>query len=173
MLDFNILDTLSIFAHMVANLCYFSCIWDRAWQIQQNDLYAQWRLSAWASARIRSVLAVRMKKSWVLSYLLSAQQWLVGLGRYPGWSRVCWGHRLSCWFCRYLAQFSHPSLLYVNSIIYTIWKMCSQTLLNSLNIFVLFMPTIQGSHRPWRTWTIWREKTENIPMHGKIMEFEK
>ena len=40
---------------------------------------------------IWSVFAVRMKKAWVLSYLLWAQQRLIRLGRCPGWSESLLG----------------------------------------------------------------------------------
>ena len=76
-------------------------IWAASWQNQQNGMCAQRRLrSAWASAQsdhqpghqpghppsLIRVFAVRMKKAWVLSYPLSAQQRLIRLGRCPGWS---------------------------------------------------------------------------------------
>ena len=40
------------------------------------------------------VFAVRIKKAWVLSYLLSAQRRLITLGGYPGWSESSLGARL-------------------------------------------------------------------------------
>ena len=54
--------------------CMSRLIWALTWQNQQNDC-AQRRLrSAWASAQLIRVFAVRMKKAWVLSYPLSAQR---------------------------------------------------------------------------------------------------
>ena len=50
------------------------------------------------------VLAVRMKKPWVLSYPLSAQLRLIRLGGCPGWSESSLGAHSFCWFCHVLAQ---------------------------------------------------------------------
>ena len=51
------------------------------------------------------VFAVRMKKSWVLRYLLSAQR-ILGC---PGWSKSLLGaHAFFYWFCHALAQLFHP-----------------------------------------------------------------
>ena len=53
------------------------------------------------------VFAVRMKKPWVLSYLLSAQQRL-----WSDWAdaqaelRIRWAQRSFCWFCREVAHFN-------------------------------------------------------------------
>ena len=47
------------------------------------------------------VFAVRMKKPWVLSYLMSAQR---RLGRCPDDLNLCWVYRLFCWFCHVAAQ---------------------------------------------------------------------
>ena len=46
------------------------------------------------------VFTVRMKKAWVLSYPLSAQQWLIRLG----WSESSLGTQSFCWFCHEVAQ---------------------------------------------------------------------
>ena len=56
---------------------FTNIIWAAAWQKQQNDLCSQLRLrSAWALSIGQSdqVFAVRMKKTWVFSFPLSAQQ---------------------------------------------------------------------------------------------------
>ena len=50
------------------------------------------------------VFAVRMKKSWVLSYPLSAQRRLIRLGRCPGWSEISLDRMPFCWFCHEVAQ---------------------------------------------------------------------
>ena len=52
------------------------------------------------------VFAVHMKKAWVLSYPLSAQQWL-----WSDWAdaqadlSIRWAHMPFCWFCREVAHF--------------------------------------------------------------------
>ena len=64
------------------------------WQNQQNDLCARWRLrSAWT---YWSVFAVRMNKSWILSYPLSAQLTPNRLGGCPGWSESSLDAYTSC-----------------------------------------------------------------------------
>ena len=55
-----------------------------------------------------SVFTVRMKKAWILSYPLSAQQRLIRLIRCPGWSSFRWGHMPFCWFCHEAAQIYYP-----------------------------------------------------------------
>ena len=50
------------------------------------------------------VFAVRMKKAWVLSYPLRAQQRLFRLGGCPGWSESWLGTQSFCWFCHEGAQ---------------------------------------------------------------------
>ena len=51
------------------------------------------------------VFAVRMKKAWVLSYPLSAQQrlWSDWVDAQADLS-LCWAHRSFCWFCHEAAQ---------------------------------------------------------------------
>ena len=51
------------------------------------------------------VFAVRMKKGWVLSYPLSAQQrlWSDWVDAQADLS-LCWAHMPLCWFCRQVAQ---------------------------------------------------------------------
>ena len=51
-----------------------------------------------------SVFAVRMKKPWVLSYPLSAQQRLIRLFGFPGWSESSLGAHSFCWFCHKAAH---------------------------------------------------------------------
>ena len=50
------------------------------------------------------VFAVRMKKTWVLSYPMSAQRRLIRLGGCPGWSESSLGAQSFCWFCHEAAQ---------------------------------------------------------------------
>ena len=54
--------------------------------------------------QVWSVLAVHMKKGWVLSYPLSAQRRLIRLGRCPGWSESSLGAQSFCWFCHEAAH---------------------------------------------------------------------
>ena len=49
--------------------------------------------------RLIRVFTARMKKAWVLSYPLSAQQRLIRLGGCPGWSESLLGAQPFCWFC--------------------------------------------------------------------------
>ena len=69
-------------------------IWAASWQNQRNGMCAQWRLrSAWASAQSDLVFAVRMKKAWVLSYLLNAQRRLSSDWADAQADRsLCWAH---------------------------------------------------------------------------------
>ena len=55
------------------------------------------------------VFAVHMKKAWVISYPVSAQQRLIRLGGCAGWSESSLGAQSLCWFCHVAA---HLSLLY-------------------------------------------------------------
>ena len=48
-----------------------------------------------------------MKKHWVLSYPLSAQQRLIRLGGCPGWFESSLGAQLLCWFCHHVAAQIH------------------------------------------------------------------
>ena len=55
--------------------CMYDVNWATSWQNQQNGMCTLRRLrSAWAFRPVWSEFAVRMKKAWVLSYPLSAQQ---------------------------------------------------------------------------------------------------
>ena len=83
--------------------------WAASWQNQQNGLCAQRILrSAWASTSLIRVFAVRMKKAWVLSYPLSAQQRLGS-----DWANaqadlsLRWAHMPFCWFCHEAAQMAN------------------------------------------------------------------
>ena len=50
------------------------------------------------------VFAVRMKKTWTLSYPLSAQRRLIRLGGCPGWSESSLGAQPHCWLCHEAAH---------------------------------------------------------------------
>ena len=56
-----------------------------------NDLCAQQTQISLGICQVLSVFAVLMKKHWVLSYPLSAQQRLIRLGGCPGWSESSLG----------------------------------------------------------------------------------
>ena len=51
-----------------------------------------------------SVIAVHMKKAWVLSCPLNTQRRLIRLGGCPGWSESSLGAQSLCWFCHVAAQ---------------------------------------------------------------------
>ena len=80
-------------------------IWAATWQNQQNG---------WAPNEdsdqpghppsLIRVFAVRMKKSGVLSYPLSAQRRLIRLGGCPGWSEPSLCAHPFCWFCHVAAD---------------------------------------------------------------------
>ena len=55
--------------------------------------------------------AVRMKKTWVLSYPLNAQRRLIRLGGCPGWSESLLCAHSFCWFCHVAAHMSLPGHL--------------------------------------------------------------
>ena len=77
------------------------------WQNQQNECAPSedWDQPRHPPSLIR-VFAVRMKKSWVLSYPLSAQRRLIRLGGCPGWSESSLGAHSFCWFCHVVAHIS-------------------------------------------------------------------
>ena len=50
------------------------------------------------------VFAVRKKETWVLSYPLSAQWRLIGLGGCPGWFESSMGAQSLCWLCHETAH---------------------------------------------------------------------
>ena len=52
------------------------------------------------------VFAVSMRKTWVLSYPLSAQRRLIRWGGCPGWSESLLGAQSFCWFCHETAHLS-------------------------------------------------------------------
>ena len=69
---------------------------------------AQRRLKISLGSLIR-VLAVRMKKHWVLSYPLSVQRRLIRLGGCPGLSESSLGAQSFCWFCHEAARYQGDS----------------------------------------------------------------
>ena len=77
-------------------------IWATSWQYQQNGMCAQRRLRlSLASTQSDQSLLVRLKKAWVLSYLLSVQRRLIRLGDCPGWSVIA-GH--TCHFVGFVLR---------------------------------------------------------------------
>ena len=80
-------------------------IWPSAWQNQHICMCAQRRFrSVWASAQSNQVIAGRMKKNWVLRYLLSAQRRLWSDWRMPRLICLRWVRMSFCWFCHALAH---------------------------------------------------------------------
>ena len=81
-------------------------IWAATWQNQQKGCVRNEDSDqpGHPPSLIR-VFAVRMKKAWVLSYLLSAQRRLMRLGGCQGWSESSLGAHSFCWFCRVVAHF--------------------------------------------------------------------
>ena len=83
--------------------------WARAWQNQQNDQCPQQRLGSGHPPSLIRVVAVRMKKSWVLSYPLSTQRRL-----WSNWADTQadlsprWVHWTFCWCCHAVAQGDKP-----------------------------------------------------------------
>ena len=63
------------------------------------------------------VFAVRMKKPWALSYILTAQRSLIRLGGCPGWSEPSLGAQVSL-FCHVAAHFFFVSLLFWVRLVY-------------------------------------------------------
>ena len=87
-------------------------IWAASWQNQQNGMCAKRRLrSAWRHLpSLIKVFTIRMKKSCVLSYPLSAQRRL-----WSDWAdaqadlSLRWAHWPHCWFCHEVTHFVHVS----------------------------------------------------------------
>ena len=77
--------------------------WAATWQNQKNGRAPSEDQPGHPPILIR-VFAVRMKKAWVLSYLLSAQRRLIRLSGCPGWSESSLGAHLFCWFCHVAAH---------------------------------------------------------------------
>ena len=85
--------------------------------------------------RLIRVFTVRMKKAWVLSYPLSAQQrlrsaWasaksLIRLGGCPGWSESSLGAQPFCWFC-------HEVIYIIIVDLWTFWAGVRQNQQNDL-----------------------------------------
>ena len=93
------------------NLTTHISSWATTWQNQQNECAASEDSdqSGHPPSLIR-VFAVRMKKAWVLSYLLSAQRSLIRLGECPGWSESSLGAHSFCWFCHVAAHLCDVAL---------------------------------------------------------------
>ena len=73
-------------------------IWATSWQNQQNDCApSEDSDQPGHPPSLTRVFAVRMKKAWVLSYPLSAQQRLWSLS-------LRWAHMPFCWFCHEAAH---------------------------------------------------------------------
>ena len=90
---------------------YLFCLWAMTWQNQQNE-YAPSEDSdqPWHPPSLIRVFTVHMKKPWVLSYPLRAQQRL----GCPGWSESLLGAHPFCWFCHVMAQMHSYQCRYVS-----------------------------------------------------------
>ena len=71
------------------------------------------------------VFAVHMKKVWVLSYSISAQRRLIGLGRSPGWSESSLGAHAILLVLSWGGSNLYHGLLWHNNLPTTIWQMVS------------------------------------------------
>ena len=82
------------------------------------------------------VFAVCMKKAWVLSYPLSAQQTLIRLGGCPGWSESSLGAQSFCWFCHVVAYICfHFYGTHINTVVFLITdKLCNHVQIVFCNI---------------------------------------
>ena len=85
-------------------------IWDATWQNQQNGCApSEDPDQPGHPPSLIRVFAVRMKKTWVLSYPLRAQQRLIRLGGCPGCSESSLGAQPFCWFWHVAAHMNkHP-----------------------------------------------------------------
>ena len=79
--------------------CVCLTIWATTRQNQQNECSPSEDLDQPGHPpSLITVFAVRMKKVWVLSYLLCAQRRLIRLGGCPGWSESLLDTQSLCWF---------------------------------------------------------------------------
>ena len=92
-------------------MCNNYTIWAATWQNQQNACAPSISLDqpGHPPSPIR-IFAVAVKNAWALSYLLSAQQRLIRLSGYPGWSESWLGTHSFCWFCHVVAHILYKIL---------------------------------------------------------------
>ena len=100
-----------------------------SWQNQQNGMCAQRRLRVW------SVLAVSMKKPWVLSYPLSR----------PGWSESLLGAHSFCWFCHVTAHLQ----LWGGG--YTVFTLSISPSVRDFLVFQYLEKAMMLFHKVWQT----------------------
>ena len=87
-------------------------IWAASWQNQQNECVpSEDSDQPGHLPSLITVFTVRMKKTWVLSYPISAQRRLIRLGGCPGWSESSLGAHSFCWFCHVAAHFAQWAAL--------------------------------------------------------------
>ena len=122
-------------------------LWATSWQNEQSGMCTQRRLgSAWAEPghppSLIRVFAVRMKKAWVLSYPLSAQQRL-----WSDWAdaqadlSLHWAHMPLCWFCHEAAFIIRGLLFLVSCMTYS-WSL--HFFMWKTTMFPFFQNTIIG-----------------------------
>ena len=110
----------------------------------KNGLCAQQRQISLGICPVWPVFAVRMKKAWVLSYPLSAQQKLIRLDGCPGWSESLLGKQSFCWFCREVAQFCFKWIWTMNFFILSSQNSIPGHIVTSIN------------DEKWKTWKLKR-----------------
>ena len=122
--------------------------WAAIWQIQQNECAPSEDSdqSGHPSSLIR-VFIVRMKKAWIYRYPLSAQQRLIRLGVWPGWSESLLGAHSFCWFCHVVAQINNVATLYVLYTIFMYNCNCKNSLVQYVNWFPLLKATKCNENR--------------------------
>ena len=80
-------------------------MWASTWQNQQSECApSEDSDHPGHPPSLLRVFAVRVKKTWVLSYPLSAQRRLIRLGGCPGWSESSLDAYSFCWFCHVAAH---------------------------------------------------------------------
>ena len=113
-------------------------IWATAWQNQQNDVHPAKTQISLCIHPVWSVFAVRMKKPWVLSFLLSEQRRCDQTGWMPRLIWVFAGH--TCHFVGFCHAVAHLHLMQywtsVENFLYQIWP---------------WLPVIQR-RRGWEAW---------------------
>ena len=95
---------------------FWSYIWTAAWQNQQNNLCAQWRLrSAWASAQSDQSSLSAWRKLGSFLPIEHIVKTLIKLGGCQADPSLCWAQRSLFWFCHVAAHNSPvlPALLHL------------------------------------------------------------
>ena len=125
---------LALYFGSIRKWFYSFHIWAASWQNQQNDCApSEDSDKPGHPPSLIRVLAVHMKKAWVLSYPLSTQQRL-----WSDWAdaqadlSLCWANMSVCWFCHEAAHFH-----------LVVW--CHGCLLRSIEMWTLFVSVNSSS----------------------------